>query len=286
MPQLSSLVRIALGSGLLLSLGSACGGQSFSGGDGGDAGSAQGGTSSTAGTTGTAGKGHAGHTTGGSSSAGTGNIGGTNSAGTGNVGGTGTIGGTGTGGAPDYGACNLPSDCAIRGTGCCGVCDSPMLTTADFVAFNRMYAGNFQCGVPLPAAPSSGGTSSAGASAPIACAPCLQPPPGQGTMMYVVPDCVKGECVVEDLRTSPVTACKASDECKVRHGAGCCEGCGSGDQIAVRNDGSFEKLVCSSGPVACPACAPLPTGAIPVCDASTGHCAIAYPATAGTDPTP
>jgi len=104
--------------------------------------------------------------------------------------------------------------------------------------------------------------------------------------MYFVPDCVKGQCVVEDLRTSAVTACKTSDECKIRHGTGCCEGCGGGDEISVRNDGSFEKLVCSSGPVACPACAPLPTGAIADCNMSTGRCDIAYPVQAGADSTP
>jgi hypothetical protein len=104
--------------------------------------------------------------------------------------------------------------------------------------------------------------------------------------MYFVPDCVKGQCIVEDLRTSVVTACKASDECKLRHGTGCCEGCGTGDEVSVRNDGSFEKLVCSNAPVACPACAPAPSGAIPVCDTTSGHCSIAYPAQPGTDPAP
>jgi hypothetical protein len=64
-------------------------------------------------------------------------------------------------------------------------------------------------------------------------------------------------------------------DCKLRHGASCCESCGSGDLISVRNDGSFEKLVCSEGPVACNGCAPLPDpSAIPVC--TQGRCDIAY----------
>ena len=281
---------------MLLALGSACGGQSFSaGGDGGDAGSSQGGTTSVAGTTGAAGKGHAGRSSGGTSAGGTsaggtGNvagIGGTGTAGTGTAG-TAAAGGTGAGGSPEnYFGCNVAADCMLRGTGCCGICDAPNLTTKDFIAFNRMYASVFQCGVALPAVPASGGTGSAGVTAPIACAPCPGLPPGeQGTAQYFVPDCVQGQCVVEDLRTSAVTACKASDECKVRHGTGCCESCGSGDEIAVRSDGSFEKLVCSSGPVACLACAPLPTGAIAFCDASVGRCAVGYSVQTGTDPTP
>jgi len=281
MHRLSSLVRVALGSALLLALGSACGGQSFSaGGDGGDAGSSQGGTTSVAGTTGTAGKGHAGRSSGGTSAGGTGNVagmGGTGTAGTGTAGTT-AVGGSGTGGAPDYGACNVAADCMLRGTGCCGVCDAPNLTTKDYIAFNRIYASRFQCGVPLPAVPASGGTSSAGATAPIACAPCPGLPAGeQGTAKYFVPDCMQGQCVVEDLRTSAVTACKSSDECKLRHGTGCCESCGTGDEISVRNDGSFEKLVCSSGPLPCPACEPLPSGSIAVCDTTVGRCSIEAP---------
>ncbi len=92
-----------------------------------------------------------------------------------------------------------------------------------------------------------------------------------------MPDCVAGQCAVTDLRTSPVTACKTNEECKVRHGTGCCEGCSSaGDLIGVRNDGSFEKLVCGSGPVGCPACIPAPTGAVAYCGAE-GHCEVAIP---------
>jgi hypothetical protein len=82
------------------------------------------------------------------------------------------------------------------------------------------------------------------------------------------------------LRTSPVTACKTSEECKVRRGTQCCESCGSDEPIAVRNDGSFEKLVCGDGPVGCLACLPQPTGAVAYCGA-TGRCELAYAVDAG-----
>ena len=177
------------------------------------------------------------------------------------------------GGNPNYDACKVPSDCMVTGTGCCGICDSANINPHDLIAYNRQYAGLLQCGLALDIA--SGGTGSAGAAAPVACAPCPLPPAGTGTLMYFVPDCVAGQCVVEDLRESPVTACKTNDECKLRHGTSCCEGCGSNDLISVRNDGSFEKLVCGNTAVACPACAPPPSDAAPICE--NGRCQVVIP---------
>ena len=178
------------------------------------------------------------------------------------------------GGNPDYDACKVPTDCVVAGTGCCGICDGPNITAHDLIAYNKNFAGFLQCagGGPLPA---GAGDPGAGVPAPIACAPCPLPPAGQGTLMYFVPNCVAGQCVVEDIRQSPITACMTANECKLRHGTGCCEGCSSADLISVRNDGSLEKLVCGSGPVGCPACAPPPADAIAVCQAD-GRCGVAY----------
>jgi hypothetical protein len=173
--------------------------------------------------------------------------------------------------SPNYDACKVPSDCMITGTSCCGLCDSANITPNDLLAYNKQFAGLLQCGITLDVA--AGGSASAGAAAPIACAPCAAPQPGQGTLKYFVPDCVAGQCAVQDLRTSPVTACKASTECKLRQGTGCCEGCGGSDVFSVRNDGSFEKLVCGDQPVACPACEPAPISGIPFC--LDGRCTVA-----------
>lgn len=181
------------------------------------------------------------------------------------------------GGNPNYDVCKVPSDCVVTGTGCCGICDSANITLNDLIAYNKQYAGQLQCGVALDVA----GNPSGGAAAPIACAPCPPPPAGQGTLKYFVPDCVAGQCAVQDLRTSAVTACKTSAECKLRHGTGCCEGCSAGDEFAVRNDGSFEKLVCGDGPVGCLACVPPPISAIPVCNA--GRCVAAIASGAATE---
>lgn len=175
-------------------------------------------------------------------------------------------------GNPNYDVCKLPSDCLVTGVGCCGICDGPNITAHDLIAYNREYAGFLQCGVPFGVA---GNAAEPGVAAPIACAPCPAPLPGQGTLQYFVPDCLAGQCAVTDLRTSPVTACKSNEECKLRYGLGCCEGCGPGDVAAVRNDGSFEQLVCGSGDVACDACAPQPIDAVAYCGAE-GHCEVGF----------
>lgn len=177
-------------------------------------------------------------------------------------------------------ACDVPSDCAIGSISCCGVCDGPNVSPQQLQAYNKAYAGQYLCGVALDAAPAPGNIGFAGSgsgAAPIpVCPPCAAPAPGQGTLKYFVPDCVRGQCVVADLRTSPSNACMSSQECKLRNGTSCCEGCGGIDQyVGVRNDGSFEKSVCGDGPVGCPACLPeQPVNVWPYCNA--GHCDVTY----------
>jgi hypothetical protein len=189
-----------------------------------------------------------------------------------------------SGGTPNYDSCKLPSDCTVAGTGCCGVCDSAGLTVHDFIAYNDQYTNVFNCSTLKDiAAPEAPGAAPAGGSSgvnfPPACAPCPEPT-GTGALKYFVPDCVAGQCVVTDLRNSPVTACKTSDECKLRSGTGCCEGCDGSNLLAVRNDGSFEKLICGGLQPPCAACAPQPpSGAVALCN--EGHCVVAYAADAG-----
>jgi hypothetical protein len=173
--------------------------------------------------------------------------------------------------APSYDACQAPTDCLVTGTGCCGICDSPGITAHDLIAYNQQYGGLPTCGgvafdAEAPANPGPG-------MAPIACPPC-QPAP-DGALRHFIPTCVQGECGVEDLRTSPTTSCQTDMDCRLRNGTACCEGCTPQNVIAVRNDGSFEKLACGNGPQACPDCA-----AIPPADAMAkcieGRCTVAY----------
>jgi hypothetical protein len=180
-------------------------------------------------------------------------------------------------------SCKVPSDCMLTTPSCCGVCDSPNLTTQNFVSYNKNYAG-LPCGVTANTIPIGGSGAgfpnpggSPGVGAPVACPSCPVPAPGTGTLKYFVPDCVMGQCVVDDLRTSAVTACKTNTDCKLRNGTGCCEGCGGDDYVAVRKDGSFEKLVCGGLQPPCAACLPQPPiNAVAWCDVNVGHCQVEY----------
>jgi hypothetical protein len=164
-----------------------------------------------------------------------------------------------SGGQPNYDSCKVNSDCVVAGGGCCGLCDSPGLTAHDVIAYNRAYGAEIQqCD-----------------GRDIACAPCALPEPGQGALQYLVPLCEAQQCVVEDIRASSVTACKADTDCRLRNGTSCCQSCSSENPVAVRVDGSFEKLVCGDEPAICPDCAALPSEIhVAVCGAS-GHCEVA-----------
>jgi hypothetical protein len=296
-----SFARFACATGLLLSLGAACAGRSFTRDDGPQAGNDQGGSVGEAGKSSSGGK---------PAPAGAGNA--TSSAGAGSAGSgyagegctappdSGTcdaygaawyhdastgicrpfvFGGCGggpnnyaslaecqkacSGGEPNYDACKVPSDRVVTGGGCCGVCDGPQLTSHDLIAYNPKYDPLFACGFTRDApAP--------GANAP-ACAPC--PPIESGTLRYFVPDCVKGQCSVVDLRASPLTECQSELDCQLRRGSGCCQSCTNDDLIAIRKDVSLEDFVCPRDlPVGCPGCAAPPTADRVTC--WQGHCAV------------
>lgn len=307
MRKLASFVRFAGCTVLALALASACGGKSFVSGDDDDddrGGSSAGGTSSVAGTKPVAGKSQGGTSSAGgsvgTSGTGVGATGGGGYAGEGctafpdpgmcnaylpswyHEASTGicrpfAYGGCGgnanryasledcqkacPGAAPNYDACMRPSDCVVAGTGCCGVCDSPSLTKHDLIAYNVQYQGLLQCGVALglPAPPDDGD---------VACAPC--PPVAGGSLKYFLPDCVQNQCVVTDLRESPLTECTTNEDCTIRFGTGCCQSCSASDAVALRKDANIEKLVCGDILIGCPDCATPTTGAVARC--YSGRC--------------
>lgn len=317
MTHLGAFSKVTSSTALTLALMSACGGNSFSGGD--PQGGSSSGGSSAGGSTSNAGKHQGGSASGGthsggSSAAGT-SSGGSATAGAGGSGPGGEAcnaqpasgncnayferwfhdsytglcrsfiyGGCGgnennyetfaecqkacPGGSPNYDACNAPTDCVVAGTGCCGICDSPDITARDLIAYNHAYASQIAfCGGGLTDAP--------GAAPPedIACAPCAPVADDTGALKYFVPNCVQGQCVVEDVRTSVVSACKLDEDCRIRNGNSCCSTCGEKRSIAVSNDGGFEQLVCGDKPPPCPACEPEPTNEVAVCG-EAGHCEV------------
>jgi hypothetical protein len=316
MSKLVVFSRVAALGTLLGALAAACGGQSFNSGNGTNGGSGNEGGGSAGSHNTVAGKGHGGSTTmAGTNSGGSGTAGsGMSVAGTGNMssGGSATgdacsgpsttemtgggcfgnftywthdtatglclpihYGGCGgtqnlyktleecqaacPGGEPNYDACAQPADCMLASPGCCGVCDSPNVTTHDFVAYNRKYADkNVTC------------------SGTVACGAC-PPPEGEPSLYNFVPSCEKQQCVVADLRTNAATACKTDADCKLRRGTSCCPSCApDAPLIAVRNDGSFEKLVCGTLLPPCAACGEPTDPYVEAWCGDAGHCEVVY----------
>jgi hypothetical protein len=171
------------------------------------------------------------------------------------------------GGSPNYDECSQPLDCVVTGVGCCGVCDGPNVRAKDLIAYNRKYAGLLiGCG----AADTAGGAAPPG---DIACSPCPPLMGDEGTLRNFVPNCVRGECVVEDIRTSPVSSCKDSSECQLRSGNNCCSSCETAQTIAVNTSGAFTKLVCGDNPPPCANCGTQPVGVAALCNVE-GHCEV------------
>jgi len=173
--------------------------------------------------------------------------------------------------------CQSSSDCVLDGLGCCGICDGPDLSVRSFISYNPNYGAGCAILRGAPAPIGGSGSSDIALPNPGACPGCDAPAPGTGTRQYFVPECVAGQCSVTDVRTSSATACKTNSDCRIRHGASCCETCDA-NLIAVRNDGSFEKLVCGGIIPPCAACPNVdaPTGAMAYCN--QGRCTVAYAA--------
>lgn len=161
---------------------------------------------------------------------------------------------------PGYDACKAPTDCVLASPGCCGVCDGPSIGKQDFLAYNKAY----QAKVPT-CGPGN-----------VACGACPDPEPSTNTRQYFIPNCVNGECVVEDIRESAVTACATGEDCELRAGTSCCASCGTYDAVAVRNDGSLDKLVCGDVIPPCLPCDPgMAATAVPTCNRN-GHCEVTF----------
>lgn len=152
-------------------------------------------------------------------------------------------------GPGDRTACTQSADCVIN-HGCCGYCG--IESVGEFEAVNQAYAdyNDLQCQL-------------------VDCAYCA--PPADAEQFGA--RCNEGSCEVFDIRQSDLSECSSDEDCRLRAGTGCCEGCGDSSWVAI--SAGSERLVealCGDGPVACPACAPAePSGWVALCG-SDGHC--------------
>jgi len=170
------------------------------------------------------------------------------------------------GGAPDFDFCSSPSDCELISARCCGSCE-PVDERA-FLAINRKFEPQYQ-----------------GRCETVDCGPCPAPGPGQMTSQYFVATCETNQCTVVDIRQTTLTDCKQASDCTLRLGATCCESCGGSGIVSLNRNADLISLVCGTGPVACPTCAPqIPPGYGSSCTA--GRCTVNEPACTAEHPCP
>jgi len=185
-------------------------------------------------------------------------------------GGTGSgVGGTGSGaagsGAVDVSSCTANTQCAIVPVSCCSC--GIIGPATDFTAINSAREAEFDKRCQMV---DCGG-----------CPPLRAPSPND-PYFYLVATCQRpaeaapdapGHCVVVDLKKTEITACTSASDCSLRSGTACCSGC-SGTPVALdgKQAAALSDLVCPSGPIACPACAPIFDGYQAVC--SDGRCAV------------
>jgi hypothetical protein len=162
-----------------------------------------------------------------------------------------------SGGLPDMDACTSPSECVLATAQCCAPCDGGL---ESYTAVNAASLDAFS------AAHDCGG---------VGCAPCPAPDPLTATRPYLAATCRNGQCVPIDVRLEGAAECGQPEDCRLRMGVGCCEGCGGdfSSLVAVNNSGEWVNLVCGPDLVACPGCEPIyPPEYAATCDA--GRCAL------------
>jgi hypothetical protein len=136
--------------------------------------------------------------------------------------------------------------------GCCGFCG--IESVDEFEAVNQAYAAYNDPECQL-----------------VDCEYC-EPPPA--TEQFGA-RCAAGTCEVYDVRESDLSTCTSDDDCRLRSGLSCCEGCGDGNWVAVSNNATllYEEL-CGTEPLPCPACEPIhPEDFEAICGAQ-GHCIV------------
>lgn len=155
----------------------------------------------------------------------------------------------------DWDRCDLPSDCTLVASSCCGGCGAPALADVDGV--NRaLLDDHFRdvCPQPLP------------------CPLCPS-----ATNPELVATCSLGRCQALDVGGLALSACTADADCRLRT-TGCCE-CGGSTApwdliaIAVGGEAAYQHLVCDPG-AACAACQPVYPDTVLAYCAGDGHCAV------------
>lgn len=166
-------------------------------------------------------------------------------------------------GNDDWAACS-GRDCTLVPVTCCAACMPS--SASEFTSVNSRFEEAYRSHI---------------CQGSVACGPCAAPPPGiLSAQANFVPLCQSGRCQVVDLRNSRFSECKASADCELQYGTGCCGGCGNEDLIAINPAANLHHEICGDIEPPCvpppPYCLDQRTGSpMAVCNAVTGHCEVA-----------
>lgn len=171
-------------------------------------------------------------------------------------GGSSGTGGSGTGGSAPA-ACSQTSDCVLMQAGCCAACDP--ITKDDLIAVRRE-----QQGMRPPRCNVDG----------VTCGACEDVGELDRNSQYFVASCEQGSCQVLDLRTTANTECDSHDDCSLRNGSACCEGC-DGTGLVALSSRELVRATCEAD-FACDLCGPSISELYAAgCDAE-GRCFVGY----------
>lgn len=128
--------------------------------------------------------------------------------------------------------CEASSECHPISTGCCGCAPASFATV---VGVNSQH-------LPIIEATKC---------ATIDCDACVLDP----AFAWFGASCRENHCVAWDARQEELTACNATNDCRLRNGLGCCEACDGGYQTLIAVNPALEnQWVCPDGQPPCPSC--------------------------------
>ena len=77
------------------------------------------------------------------------------------------------------------------------------------------------------------------------------------------------------MRTSPLSECTVAEDCRLRDGLNCCEGCGDAQWVAVSVDlEAVQAELCGENAVDCSMCQPSEPSRIVASCGLDGHCSV------------
>jgi hypothetical protein len=152
---------------------------------------------------------------------------------------------------PAPNACDVTSDCIIAQPGCCAACEP--LAEEQFVAIHHARRDTL------------------GGDCDVACGPCNQVTELERTGQYFVPACGQVSCLLLDLRRTSA-ACDSDDDCSLRDGSACCEGC-DGTGLVALSSTEYVEATCAPN-TGCDGCVPnIPAEFEAGCN-DNGHCVV------------